>query len=583
MHSQAESPAELAARDAISKVLGALDDRKSFLLEAGAGAGKTYSLVCALRYLLANRRLELARNSQRIACITYTNVARDEIEARTDRDPLVFSSTIHSFCWSIIKDFQPQLRQELARNSNWTDRLTECGGVGNRVVDYDLGYPAVEGDRILLGHDDVPKLAVSLMALPKFRALVTSRFPFLFVDEYQDTDKGFADAIASHFLGTEPKITVGFFGDHWQKIYPSGCGKLEHPGLVVIGKHANFRSAKLIVDSLNIMRPELTQEVSDQEGTGTVDVFHTNSWPVSRRAGGHWGDDLQPDDAHAALTQVTTILRGQGWDVSPEKTKILMLTHNVLAEEQGYKNLAKVFSHTESFIKKEDSVIEYLVDFLEPLCEAFVNRKYGEFFTLLGAKKGGVKAAPQKREISDEVTALLAVRETGTIGDVIDYINNAKWVKASEKLRLREVALASVAEITDEQMLKRVDRYKNLRDVSYREVRALAQFINEKTPFSTKHGVKGAEFENVLVVLGRGWNHYNFGQMLEWMDVGVPGDKQDAFVRNRNLFYVACSRPRKRLALLFTQKLTTSAVNTLVRLFGQASIRELTYGSIGAS
>lgn len=30
-----------------------------------------------------------------------------------------------------------------------------------------------------------------------------------------------------------------------------------------------------------------------------------------------------------------------------------------------------------------------------------------------------------------------------------------------------------------------------------------------------KHGVKDAEFENVLVVVGRGWNKYNFGKMLE--------------------------------------------------------------------
>ena len=29
---------------------------------------------------------------------------------------------------------------------------------------------------------------------------------------------------------------------------------------------------------------------------------------------------------------------------------------------------------------------------------------------------------------------------------------------------------------------------------------------------STQHGVKGAEFENVLVIIGRGWNQYNFGR-----------------------------------------------------------------------
>src|SRR3546814_3714825 len=99
------------------------------------------------------------------------------------------------------------------------------------------------------------------------------------------------------------------------------------------------------------------------------------------------------------------------------------------------------------------------------------------------------------------------------------------------------------------------------------------RFIEGHTPFATKHGVKGAEFENVLVVVGRGWNKYNFAQMLEWIDAGPPPDKLEFFENNRNLFYVACSRPKVRLALLFTQVLTantqdehTSELPSLMRI-----------------
>jgi DNA helicase-2/ATP-dependent DNA helicase PcrA len=38
--------------------------------------------------------------------------------------------------------------------------------------------------------------------------------------------------------------------------------------------------------------------------------------------------------------------------------------------------------------------------------------------------------------------------------------------------------------------------------------------LNEPTPFATKHGVKGEEYENVIVVVGRGWNQYNFSDFL---------------------------------------------------------------------
>jgi DNA helicase-2/ATP-dependent DNA helicase PcrA len=93
--------------------------------------------------------------------------------------------------------------------------------------------------------------------------------------------------------------------------------------------------------------------------------------------------------------------------------------------------------------------------------------------------------------------------------------------------------------------------------------------------------VKGAEFENVLVVFGRGWNRYDFNQFLELAGMGrsVPAAKADFFERNRNLFYVVCSRPKKRLALLFTQKLTDSAMTTLAHWFGSQTIHSIQTGS----
>ena len=70
-------------------------------------------------------------------------------------------------------------------------------------------------------------------------------------------------------------------------------------------------------------------------------------------------------------------------------------------------------------------------------------------------------------------------------------------------------------------------------------------------------------------MVGRGWNQYNFGEMLELAGAQpVPAAKEEAFERNRNLFYVACSRPKKRLAILFTQLLSPGAMATLENWFG---------------
>ena len=103
----------------------------------------------------------------------------------------------------------------------------------------------------------------------------------------------------------------------------------------------------------------------------------------------------------------------------------------------------------------------------------------------------------------------------------------------------------------DDRSKRFLRKMTSLRAISYQQIIQLTKFIEEKTPFSTQHVVKGAEFDNVLVVLGRGWNQYNWNQMLEFMENGYSDNKKDSFEKNRNLFYVACSRakhPIKRIS-----------------------------------
>jgi len=125
-----KNPAEQAAQETWERLRDCLDQGKSFLLEAGAGAGKTYSLIQALRYLIGKDGAKLVRNHQKIGCITFTNVATNEIETRTDRHPAIYSSTIHAFCWTLLKDFQPLLRREIAGLPSWAERLQESGPIG---------------------------------------------------------------------------------------------------------------------------------------------------------------------------------------------------------------------------------------------------------------------------------------------------------------------------------------------------------------------------------------------------------------------------------------------------------------------
>jgi DNA helicase-2/ATP-dependent DNA helicase PcrA len=573
------SPAEQAAEEARKEIIECIDNRQSFLLEAGAGAGKTYSLIEALRHLIEKDGLQLLRRHQQVACITYTNVATDEIRSRTDGHRAILSSTIHAFCWSLIRDFQPLLRKALAELEGWPDRLSEVDNLASRTIEYNLGHPAAKPDdtRISLSHDDVLKLTVRFMEQPKFRSLLIAKYPILLIDEYQDTNAVFANSITSRLLGTDEKILIGFFGDHWQKIYDDGCGKIENAGLRTINKEANFRSAPIIVDVLNRMRPKLPQQVADPDADGSVAVYHTNTWPGPRRSGINWTGDLWPDVGSKYVSLMLERLRHDGWSLDPKDTKFLFLTHRSLAARQGYGNLLNAFPYADSVIKKEDPHIAFLVDTVEPMSVAFENQKYGEMFAALGQEIPQISGRDAKLEWTRDLQGLLRLRQRGTIGQVIDHLRQTNRPQVPDIVEQREKELLEHGADVNPDQNAPLNVLRRLRDVKYQEIVALAAFINDETPFATKHGVKGAEFDNVLVVFGRGWSKYDFVQFLERAQSpeDVPDDEMEMYERNRNLFYVVCSRPKKRLAIMFTQEVTALAMQTLMDWFGRDAIQAL--------
>jgi DNA helicase-2/ATP-dependent DNA helicase PcrA len=572
MADEQESPASAAGRIALERMFACLDEGRSFRLEAGAGAGKTYSLEEALRRLIDRRGADFLRQRQQIGCITYTNVAKDEIISRTHAHPAVRPDTVHGFCWSILQDFQATLRELVLNLPGWTERLEAAGGIGARRVHYELGYAGVTDEQVTLRHEDVLALMINALALPKFRRVLTARYPVLLIDEYQDTNAAFVDALKIWFLDQREGPLIGLFGDHWQKIYGDGCGLVEHTVLEVIDKNANFRSVNAIVQVLNRMRPALPQMVSDPDAPGEARVFHTNNWRGERRTGqggGHWTGDTSAEAARAYFMHVKARLIGEGWDFSVEKTKILMLSHSVLAREQGYASIPPIYGqYNDPWLKKDDPHIKFLSDYLEPACAAFDAQRYGEMFECFGAGMPRIRRHQDKVAWSKTMDDLITLRQSGTIGDVIDFIAAQQLMRLPATVEERELKLARVGAEPVAGESRRVTQLRKLRAVHYAELIALNRFIDGHTPFATKHGVKGAEFENVLVIIGRGWNKYNFAKTLEWIDGGPPADKQEFFENNRNLFYVACSRPKVRLAMLFTQILSTNAMIKLTQWFG---------------
>lgn len=573
MTGNATNPALEAAQLAQLRINQALDAGRSFRLEAGAGAGKTYSLVAALIRLIAERGSALVHAGQRVACITFTEVARNEIAQEIEDHPAILVDTIHGFSWAFLRQFQKALRDSVVGMEGRKEKIENGGGVGMKPVVYDFGFFGVDAEKVSLSHDDIPELMATLLSQEKFRAILAQQFPFIFIDEYQDTHRRFMESITENLIKSTGGPLVGLFGDHWQTIYRSEYELADYP-VEEIAKGSNFRSVPAIVDVLNRLRPELPQAVHDPDAKGEARFFHTSSYQGERISDRNSKEELPPDAAKMTREVLTRRLQSEGWDMS--RTKVLMLTHNVLAAEQGYPGIAEVFAgRMDAFVKKEDPAIKFLAELVEPMCAAYVASQYGQLFKILGSGPA-ISSHEDKARWREDMDSLLRLRTEGTIGEVIDHLRSTQRPCPPDRVLKREEELQALGGEPIPDDSSALQRYSRLRNVPYREVIEMVKFIEKQTPFATQHRVKGAEFENVLVVLGGGWNHYNWPQLLELIQSRALNAKNTkGFYRARNLFYVSISRPMTRLAVLATQALSASAIDAVNHLFGAENVEEV--------
>ena len=135
----------------------------SFVLDAGAGSGKTWTLIQALKYLIKEKSSEFAKNNQKIACITYTNNAKNEILDRIEHNKLVQVDTIHEFIWSCIKSYKQELRikfleyldeeiknneEELAKKKNTTTKTYQK--ISERIEKLQQAKNSVEENKAMI-------------------------------------------------------------------------------------------------------------------------------------------------------------------------------------------------------------------------------------------------------------------------------------------------------------------------------------------------------------------------------------------------------------------------------------------------
>ena len=543
------------------QIVETLKSGRSFRVEAGAGSGKTYSLNRAIEWIQANKWSDYSRKKQNVVCITYTNAAVDVIAERLAKDSFILPSTIHSFAWNAIKQYQSVLIDAVTTNP---DFLTDEGDF-NKVTEvaYALGHRYKENGIQYLYHDDVLKLFCLLLDNAKFRRVFADKYPLILIDEYQDSYKPIIDRFVDYFIAKGIGPQFGFFGDAWQTIYQSNkaCGAIEHDNIDVIKKSSNFRSAPRIVQLLNDIRPDLPQKSAIDGFDGEVVVITCEDYNGARRTDRNFKGELPPEVLKSRLDEIEAKIKQD--TPNDESLKILMITHKVLATQQGYEQLLDVLG--DGLRNNEDPFLLFFMNTVEPIYKALCTSNTQLLFDTLDIKRYPITKKSEKAKWQ-EFRKQLAEARTQKAIDVLELVHQTDLIPMPPNLdgyyRLYHDAPEAmyIAEVTIRSFL----------ELEYSQFLAAIDFLYPEAVFSTEHGVKGEEYDNVVFVVSKGWNQYQFETYAPMITgkASVPSGKQAAFERNRNLFYVCCSRPKKRLFFFVSVPVDPTFKAFLVELVG---------------
>jgi len=523
-----------------AQIISVLQQGKNFRVEAGAGSGKTYSLNKVIEWIQDNKWNEYRRKNQNVVCITYTNAAVDVIAERLSSDSFILPSTIHSFAWNAIKQYQSFLLKIISENENLQPREGDVSKIDQ--VQYTLGHRYQENGVLYLFHEDVITLFSALLDNAKFRRMFTDRFPLILIDEYQDSFKPIMDKFIEYFIAEETGPQFGFFGDAWQTIYQSNkaCGLIEHENIVEIKKVSNFRSAKRIVDLLNDIRPELPQVSAIDDFAGEVVVVTCEDYVGERRTDRNFKGDLPAEELKNRLRNLKEHIKNKHMSDN-ESLKILMITHKVLASQQGYDKLLDIIDN--GLRDKEDIFLMFFMEMIEPIFRALKETDMQLLFDTLKLKRYPIQTKADKGKWKNLYEQLLQVRKKKTV-DVLKVVIESGLISVPPN-----IAAYYDMYFTTPDLCYCNTTIKEFLDLEYEQFLAAINFLYPEADFSTEHGVKGEEYDNVIFVISKGWNQYQFETYAPMIKNGYQQDKEAAYIRNRNLFYVCCSRPKKRLFL----------------------------------
>lgn len=597
------------------EIRGCLDSEQSFSVIAGAGSGKTTSLVTALRHLRKEKGKEFRRDDRKIACITYTNRAVDVISDRLDWDCLFLVSTLHTFLWGEVKRFTPNIREALREHvipkHIEKKQRDDNGGQSKKAIaarekiallqadlenlnnvekfDYnDTNFSNYKEGQ--LNHDDIIDVAAYLIQENEIlRRIMGQKYPYILVDEAQDTFSNVVEAL-NKLCGNKGLPVVGYFGDPMQQIYEKRAGDFAGPeNSALITKEENFRCSCKVINLLNAFRTDVEQVPAGKnagvEGSVFILLVAAEEPAGERRR-------YSEDQIVRVSDCFEEALLKWDWD-GRDDVKHLFLVHQMIARRGGFPELQKLFTGKFASTKAQEDYQNgnhFLIKpFVNSICLLVKAHREGDLRKVVDILRNTSPAfdpkgvndrrtlGEMKQLALENINGLSELWGTGSIGDILMYCRTNNLCKISDRLSEHLDRAPRAEEYNKEQHSD--DKGDWLSDaflsMTATEIEAFVDFFSENTPFSTQHGVKGEEYKDVLVVFDdteAAWNNYSFTKTLTPNTSGNPTEGQ--YERSRKLAYVCFSRAEENLRILLFTPDPEAAKNELIEnnLFEESQI-----------
>ena len=576
-----------SAADSIIQSCLDLKNPKSFFLFAGAGSGKTRSLISALDYINKTFGRELKLNNRRVAVITYTKAARDEIKRRCRYNSLFQISTIHSFAWDLIcshtEDIRTWLKSDVSKKI--TDAETKLASIRNKetktykqtekklnklkkrlqyldsVRRFIYNPDGINTESNSLDHTEVVKISAYLLLKQEtLQKILVDTYPILLIDESQDTKEELMNTFLSIQEKYSHRFSMGLLGDIMQRVYLEGKedwqtsipDSWETPSKIM-----NHRSRKRIVDLCNLIRKPVDaieqRSRLNKEG-GFVRIF------VASR-------DNPYDTEQNVQFQMAEITCDVRWKLS-EEVKKLTVEHKMAAERLGFKQLFEaldsVSSYKQGLRNGSLSAIGVFTHILLPLHKADLENNPFE----------KAKIVKENAILYKDMDCILTNESLNNLQNSIDDLSLC-WKDrdplCSELLQiiykhnifpiskdLQQLLESPLGE--DDEDYQKLCGLSAALEAPFSEIERYWEYINGNASFDTHQGVKGLEFDRVMVIIDEKSSHgtmFNYEKLFGIMPKS-PTDlknesegKETTLDRTRRLLYVTCSRAIDSLAIVF--------------------------------